>query len=264
MTLLGIAKEVASRYARFPEVQAVVIAGSTASRQADSSSDVDLYVYVREPLTTAQRAGVAADAGRKEIGNSFWEPGDEWVDGKTGCSVDVMFRVLRWIEEQMDRVLLQNQASVGYTTCFWYNVLHSRILFDRDSWFASLQERVDQPYPQALKRNIILKNWPILRNNLSSYRHQMKLAINRNDVFSVNHRITALLASYFDILFAMNEQPHPGEKRLIAFAEQLCPNRSPQLRAEVENLLHSRDLRSVDALLDPLDELLKRASLLPL
>lgn len=80
----------------------------------------------------------------------------------------------------------------------------------------------------------------------------------------MNHRLTALLASYFDILFAINEQPHPGEKRLIGFAEQLCPNRSPQMRAEVESLLHARDLQSVDALLDPLEGLLTRIRLLPL
>jgi hypothetical protein len=264
MTLLETAQDVASRYARFPEVQSVVMAGSNASHQADPDSDVDLYIYFREPITLVQRAEVTADASRKEIGNAFWEPGDEWVDPQTRCRVDAMFRDLRWIEEQIDRVVSRHQASIGYTTCFWYNVLHSRILFDRDGWFQSFRSWVNQRYPEQLKRNIIAKNWPILRDNLSSYRHQIELAIMRTDAVSVHHRITALLASYFDVLFAMNEQPHPGEKRLIRFAEQLCPKRSPNLRAEVENLLNSRDLGSIDALLNPLDELLKREHLLPM
>jgi hypothetical protein len=45
----------------------------------------------------------------------------------------------------------------------------------------------------------------------------------RQDLVSVNHRVAALLASYFDVLFALNRVPHPGEKWLVALATKRCP-----------------------------------------
>lgn len=232
-----LALRLADAYAAIAAVEAVVLSGSRTSGLGDGSSDIDLYVYSQSPISLDERASVAAGATRTEIGNAFWEPGDEWVDGSTGISVDVMFRDIRWIEEQLDRVLQRHQASIGYSTCFWYNVLHSEILFDRAGWFGSLQERARVPYPEELRAAIIAKNLPILRRNMSSYIHQMELAVQRGDLISLNHRTTALLASYFDVLFALNRQPHPGEKRLVKFAEQLCSKRPENFGERIEELL---------------------------
>jgi Nucleotidyltransferase domain len=249
-----LAQEIAERYGEIAVVEAVAMAGSRSSGVADADSDIDLYVYIHGVLSLEDRAAIATNASRKEIGNAFWEPGDEWVEN--GASVDVMFRQTGWIEEQMDRVLLGHEGSVGYSTCFWYNVLHSEILVDRNAWFAQLQTRATVPYPPELKQNIVAKNWPILRNNVSSYRHQIELALRRGDVVSVQHRVTALLASYFDVLFAINEQPHPGEKRLLTFAEELCPIRPQQLREQVTRVVDESSLAAIDALLDGLEPLL--------
>lgn len=265
----ALAQRIADHYRSLDTVEAVVLSGSRTSGLAGDDSDIDLYVYSRETIPLSVRAEAAHGATKAEIGNNFWEPGDEWVDAASGISADVMFRRVDWIEDQLSRVLDHHQASVGYSTCFWYNVLHSHPLWDRTGWFHALHQRASQPYPPALQRAIIAKNYPILRRNLSSYLHQMEKAIARNDQFSLHHRVTAVLASYFDILFAVNQRPHPGEKRLLQFAERDCPKHPPDMAAHVSGLiaagpaLNASALNAANKLLDGLDELLRASDLLP-
>ena len=59
----------------------------------------------------------------------------------------------------------------------------------------------------------------------------------RGDAITVNHRIAALLSSFFDILFAVNRVPHPGEKRLATIAAERCPLRPTDLDLQVDALL---------------------------
>jgi hypothetical protein len=235
--VLPLARRLAANYSSWPQVEAVALAGSHTSRFHDTSSDIDLYVYVTAPIALDARAKIAAGAEASEIGNERWEPGDEWVDRETGASVDVMFRRTGWIEEQLNRILKQHQASVGYSTCFWYNVRHSEVLFDRAGWFASLKELCETPYPEELKQAIIAKNYPLLRDAQSSYSHQIELAFERDDLVSLNHRVAAFLASYFDVLFAINELPHPGEKRLLQHATSRCKRTPVSLVEDVEALI---------------------------
>lgn len=61
--------------------------------------------------------------------------------------------------------------------------------------------------------------------------------------------------------------PHPGEKRQLALAEQLCPRLPRGAREQVEGLLHAAGvgdapvLARVDALLAALDALLAEEGL---
>lgn len=267
----------AGRYAAIPGVEAVALAGSLAAGAADERSDLDLYVYAREPLDLEARGAVArasagaggAGAPRLEVGNDYFEPGDEWLDGPSGRHLDVMFRTPAWIEAELDRVLVRCQARVGYSTCFWWTVLHSEPLFDRSGWYAALRRRATVPYPEALRRAVVARNHPLLRRTLSSYLAQIEQAVARRDAPSVNHRVAALLASAFDVLFALNRVPHPGEKRLLARAEALCRLRPPRLGEQVAALLaaaappsHEVLLRAAE-LLDGLDALLAAEGLLP-
>jgi hypothetical protein len=252
-------------------VVAVALAGSCVTGAADGQSDVDLYVYAGAPVTMADRVAIAASfATRPEVGNDFWEPGDEWIDARTGRHVDVMYRTPVWIEEQLERVLVRHEASVGYSTCFWHNVLHSTPLFDRSGWYRDLQTTAARPYPQPLQRAIIAKNHPILRQTLSSYLAQIERAVRRGDSVSIQHRVTALLASYFDVFFAVNELPHPGEKRLLQLAATCCAKIPADLETQINTVLETAArpaspaiVTRVNALLNSLDDLLANEELIP-
>ncbi len=257
------AQAIAAAFAATPEVMAVALAGSRTVGTIDPTSDYDLYIYadVEIPVTVRREIG-ARFADLLEIDNRYWEPGDEWRNSADGLHVDIMYRSRQWIEEQLERILVRHEASVGFSTCFWYNVRTSASLFDRAGWFAALQARAAAPYPEPLRRAIVLKNRPILRDTHSSYVYQLTSALARRDWVSVNHRVAALLASYFDILFAVNRLPHPGEKRLLAFATQHCALLPAGMVGRVEALLTAAGgdggavLSAVHTLLDGLDALL--------
>jgi len=241
-------RRVADRLGSAPGVWAVVLSGSRGAGRPDATSDYDLYVYSHREPDLALRRAIGGE--QAEIGNHRWEPGDEWTDGATGARVDVMYRTPAWIEDQLDRVLVRHQASLGYSTCIWFNVLHSQILFDPRGWFADLQKRAGQPYPEPLRAKVIELNWPVLRDSRSSYLEQVERAVKRRDWVSVNHRVAAMLASFFDVWFALERRPHPGEKRLLSHLP-------PMWRTLVHAVVSARPaivLPRIDRLLDALAE----------
>jgi len=209
------ASALAKKIGSFPEVEAVVLAGSLASGTADSGSDIDLYVYVSSIPSAEIRLKLAHEvASVWEVDNRYWETEDLLVLN-SGTKAELVWRDFGFIEAQTSRVLDRFEASVGYSTCFWSNLVNSRPLYDKTGRYTSLQKTADRPYPAELVRNIIKKNLPLLYESLSSYTKQTAQAELRLDSVAVNHRIAAFLASWFDILFALNHMPHPGEKKQV-------------------------------------------------
>ncbi|NQE33460.1 DUF4037 domain-containing protein [Microcoleus asticus] len=266
-----LTQTIGEQFSSLPQVVALVLAGSRTTIVTDESSDFDFYVYVKEEIPVDIREAIARQfSDRIAINNQFWEPGDEWIDINTGCGIDIMYRQPEWIEEELDRVLVKYQASVGYSTCFWWNVLTSVSLYDRDGWFQQLQANVDRPYPEQLRQAVIAKNYPILRHLIFSFRHQLESAVLRRDSVSIIHRTAAFLGSYFDIVFAINSIPHPGEKRLVERATALCSKLPEDLESQIHSLTNSislpagdrQILHSLDGLVDSLDRLLIEAGLI--
>lgn len=232
-----VVRRAAAACAALPDVLAVALGGSLATGAAGEGSDVDLYVYARVEPPLAARAALLAGAPRAELGNRAFEPGDEWIDPASGRHVDVMYRTPAFIEDELDRVLVRHEARTGYTTALWHGVRVAQPLLDPTGWYAALRARASAPYPEPLVAAVVARNAPLLRRNLSSYTSQLAKAVRRGDLVAVNHRVAALLASTFDVLFAVNRETHPGEKRLLALAERTCPRRPTGFAEAVHALL---------------------------
>jgi hypothetical protein len=237
---LSVAQRIVASYSQLPQVESAAITGSQIVTHADSSSDVDLFVYVREDIPLDVRSSIATpSAVAAEMYDQFWGPGDEWLDAETGIRLNILFRHVPWTEHHLDQVLRQYYASYGCSTCLWHHVRFAQIVYDRAGWLYNLQDYARQPYPEMLRRAIIAHNYPMLRQTSASYINQIKRAIEHGDIVSINHRLAAFLASYFDILFALNRLTHPGEKRLLEFAEARCTQIPIGMSRHVRGLVRS-------------------------
>ncbi|MBR1680178.1 DUF4037 domain-containing protein [bacterium] len=167
-----------------------------------------------------------------------------------------MFWNINWIESVVDNVWIKNYPSNGYTTAFLYTLNNFQIKYDPANWLANLQDKIKTNYPQKLKENIIKRNFMLMKNKpFASYYEQIEKALKRNDVVSVNHRISAFLASYFDVIFALNELLHPGEKRLIQYAKNNCKILPKNFEENINNLLKQPNSDTLSILNSIIDEL---------
>ena len=265
----SLAAKVAGQFQACPQVAAIALGGSAAGGVKDPHSDIDLYVFTTAVVPLEDRQAIVARLGASEtnLNLTFWDLGDEWYDLETGIEVDVIYWDTAWIAGQLKAVIENHPAGMGYTTCFWQTILNAQVLFDPQGWFAELQGQCQQPYPDPLRQAIIAKNHPVLRTAIPSYSTQIKKALSRGDLISLNHRLAALLASYFDVLFALNRILHPGEKKIMAFVEAHCPLVPPDLRDQVNACLQLAAvgdpelLNQLNSLLNGLDALLIREGL---
>lgn len=216
--------EIIETYRNFPEVRAIAIGGSTSANTMDNYSDIDLYVFVESDISITKREVLVKKYSSKyEIGGEYFGAGDEYFVDNLDQQIDCMFWNVQWFENIINNVWIKHYPSNGYSTAFLFTLENCKIIYDKDNWLNNLKQRINTPYPAELKRNIIKRNLMLLKDKpFASYYEQIEKAIKRNDIVSINHRISAFLASYFDIIFAVNEILHPGEKQLISYAKNNC------------------------------------------
>lgn len=264
-----IVYQIVNEYKKASEVIAVTLTGSSATGRNDELSDIDINIIVSKDIPVERRRGIIKKfSDEMEIDNNFWGSRDEYIIRSSDIHVDIEYFNINYIKEKLSNTLENYNALAGYTTCFWHNINNSVLLFDRDGEFLKLKNKYNVPYPSQLKENIINKNYPILRSCFSSHYNQIEKAIKRGDLISINHRVTAFLASYFDIIFSVNEMTHPGEKRLVNIVEKKCIKKPIDFSKNIHTLLESCKeynnyiLESLNKIVDNLELLLKDEGLI--
>lgn len=208
--------------AALPEVDAIALGGSRAGETYDEKSDYDVYLYCSGDIEESVRTDILSRyCSTIEIGNHFWEYEDNCTLNN-GIDIDILYRDLEAFCNDVASVVEEYQARNGYTTCMWHNLKTCKVLYDRSGNLTSAKRRFDVPYPARLKKNIIDRNMRLLHTAMPAYDMQIAKAVERDDIVSINHRTAAFMEAYFDIIFAMNELTHSGEKRLLQLCRRNC------------------------------------------
>lgn len=264
-----IVYQLVNEFKKINEVIAITLAGSCASGRKDKFSDIDINIITDKDISIKERESIAKKfSDLIEINNTFWGLSDEFIIRNSSIQVDISYFEYSWLKQKLKYILEDYNASIGYSTCFWSNVINSIVVYDRDGNFKKFQEKYNIQYPEKLKKNIIEKNYPILKERFSSYYNQIDKAIKRNDIVNINNRISGFLDSYFDIIFAINEFPHPGEKRLISIIEKNCLKIPKDFKKNIDNLLNNNGnieleiLSNISKIINQLEKLLKNEGIL--
>ncbi|MGN0814736.1 MAG: nucleotidyltransferase domain-containing protein [Candidatus Coproplasma sp.] len=226
---------------QLPEVSAICLGGSRASGLCDLKSDYDVYVYYKDRISLSKRREILSpNCTHTEIGVNYFEEEDDCILNN-GVVIELIYRSLADFEKLVDDTLTSSNASLGYSTCFFDNILHAKPLYDREGAYRNMAEKL-RVYPEELRQNIIKKNTEMLHGVIASYDAQILKAYGRGDKVSVNHRIAAYLASYFDVIFALNKIYHPGEKRLVETVKSKCAKVPADFEKNINALLGCENL----------------------
>ncbi|MGN0489004.1 MAG: DUF4037 domain-containing protein [Ruminococcus sp.] len=211
-----------SELSKLPEVEAIALGGSRAGNTFDEKSDYDVYLYCTHSISDDVRKGILKKYCKYiELGNHFWEYEDNCTLNN-GIDIDILYRNLEDFCNDVASVVEDCNSRNGYTTCMWHNLLTCKIIYDEKGKLREAKGRFNVDYPQKLQQSIIQRNMKLLSTSMPAYDMQIKKAVNRGDFVSINHRVSAFLESYFDIIFAVNKLTHPGEKRLVQLCKRDC------------------------------------------
>ena len=239
------------------EIEAIALGGSRATGKHDEKSDYDVYIYTTGNIEENVRRNILSKYCKyMEISNTFWEFEDD-VTLNDGIDMDIIYRNLNDFDNTLYSIVFEHNAWNCYTTCMWHNLKTCKIIVDKTGNLTKVQQKYNIPYPKQLKSNIIANGLNLLSGMLPSYDKQIIKAIERNDLVSVNHRVTEFLATYFDVIFAINEMTHPGEKRMQSICSNECKILPNNFDLNLDKLFKNMFTSEVGSIINEIVEELK-------
>ncbi len=216
-----MSQKIYDEFTKLLQVEAIAVEGEK-NIQNGELKEYDVYVYYTGTIPEETRAYILRQNCRCiEVGNRFGEYEDNCILFD-GTSINLVYRKLEEYITDISDVVDKYNAKNGYTTCKWFNLINSEIIFDRNGKLKRFQERYSVKFPMTLKKNIINNNLKLLSGTLPSFDRKINNALVLNDLVGVNRWVAKFLGCYFDIIFAINEIPQPCKKNIIDYSMQNC------------------------------------------
>ncbi len=153
-----------------PEVEAITLGGSRSTNYFDDYSDYDVYVYLNKELDKDVRKNILQKyCSYMEIDNRYFELEDDCVL-KNKVSIELIYRNV----QEFNNISLKPQ--MGFSTCYLFNICHSKIEFDRNNFYQRLKDK-HLVYNKEFKSEIIKLNLSMLSGVTASYDMQIIKAV---------------------------------------------------------------------------------------
>jgi len=241
------------------EPYGVALGGSHTKGTADAHSDVDVYLFADAFVPASRRVEQVASRLGSGAGAVSWGADEPFVEGGTDFSVDGVrvecwLRSARQVESTLaacveGRVRREHKAwtAMGFFDHVVLGDVHAMRIVD-DPWgmLARWKARV-APYPEPL-RDAILGRFMAEAAFWPGNPHYLG-AVERADLIYTSAIVQQVLHALVQVVFALNREYFPGEKKLADALEKL-PIAPPKFAERVEDLLCADPRTGVDGLRD--------------
>jgi hypothetical protein len=214
----------------------IALGGAHAKGVDDASSDLDLYVFARHVLSLSERERLCQQFSAPLAGLTSWELGprgesDPFLQAGTdfyfqGQKVEVWLRGVDFISG----ILAECQAGIVrrdwvtwtvmgfFNHCTLSDLSKMSVLEDPARILSGWQEQVRR-YPPRMKRAILDEYLAAAHFWPENFHY--KTAVARCDVLYTSGIVRQVLENLVQVLFALNEEYFPGEKKLALALEHL-------------------------------------------